>query len=84
MSHLSCLTLIFGMGVDPGQMPKIVFGHPCYLVVRSKVGVKVRGQGKGQGQISGAHVDILGLALPSAAKSNNSKFGAKKSQCVCL
>ncbi len=61
-------------------MPKIVFWHHCYLAVRSKVGVKVMGQGqRSRSDLCCAAVDIRRSSLPSAAKSNNSEFGVKKS-----
>ena len=63
-------------------MPKIVFLAsllPCF-----KVKVKSRDQGHGSRskvkvKFWRAAVDIRGSALPSATKSNNHKFGAKKS-----
>ena len=68
-------------------MPKLVFWHHRYLALRSrlKVGVKVEVKVK----FWRAAVDIRGLALPSATKSNNCKFGAKRSHYqptvfVCL
>ncbi len=52
-------------------MPKIVFGHHCYLGSRSKVGIKVMGQGhRSRSKSRRTAVDIRDLALPSAAKSH--------------
>ncbi len=57
-------------------MPKFVFWHYCYIALRSKVAVAVKGQGQGQ-IFYGAAVDIRGSALPSAAKSNKSHYQSK-------
>ncbi len=76
-------------------MPKIMFLHGCYLGLRSKVGVKVKGRvkviGRGQGQRLGSRsnfrrtaVDNRGSALPSAAKSKKSHYQFKVFVCVSV
>ncbi len=67
-------------------MPQIVFWPHCYLALRSrsKVGVKVTGQGQVQRSRSNfwhATVDIRGSALPSAARSKGESFSV---QDVCV
>ncbi len=63
--------------VGQGQMPKVVFSHGFYLVLRS--GSRVKSKVTGQCQRSWSNfwctaVDIRGSALPSAAKSNKSHY----------
>ncbi len=57
--------------------------HGFYLALRSKVGVKVKGHGRGQmlrSHFLHAVVDIRGSALPSAAKSDKIHYQSK----VCV
>ena len=63
-------------------MPKILFWHFCYPGLRSKAGVKVKGQGqdprsRSRSNFWHAAVDIRGSALPSVAKSNKSHYLSK-------
>ena len=66
--------------IGQGQITKNCVLHHCLLALRSKVGVKVKGQSEGYGSsVKGqgtsifkpTAVDIRGSALPSAEKSNS-------------
>ncbi len=68
-------------------MLKIVFCLDCHpaLRSRSKVGVKVMGQGqRPRSDFWRVAVDIRGSALPSAAKSNKSHSQSKEFVCVSV
>ena len=61
-----------------GQMPKIVFWFHCYPALRSKskVGVKVTGQGQR------SRSNLWGSAFPSATK--NQKLLSVRGVCLCV
>ena len=57
--------------------------HHCYLALRPKVGVKVKGRGL-RSTFWRAAVNIRGSALPSAAKSNRSHYQSKVFFCMSV
>ncbi len=59
-----------------GQMPKIAFGHHCYIALRLRLGSR--------SNVWRTAVDIRGSALPSAAKSNNHHYQSKVIDCVSV